>query len=669
MNTTVTEPISKQNNENKPLLSVVVPVYNVEKYVERAVDSICTQTLTDMEIILVDDGSKDQSGKLCDELAQKDSRIRVLHKENGGLSSARNAGIEIAGGKYIAFVDSDDWIDPEMYSVLTGLLEKHQADLAICSYKEVSEGENPNPAKGEGEIAVWQDQEALQVFVEEQETYNIQNAAWNKVYKRSLMGELRFPEGKLFEDIAYTTKLIARSQKTVYTNQPFYNYVVNRSGSIMNQRINERIFTDQIPLYMEKRQFLQEIGREDLVQIHNLFFYKRLLLHYMELQKNKPENYEVLSKKLIQLLKKEKENIKKAYNSPTSNANEKKRMELFLKSPKLYKVIDQINESYLIPNKQVLRNQNEPLVVVQLSGGMGNQMFQYALYLQLKALGKNVKIDDVTEYQAENSRPKRLDVFDIDYPRPTETELKILTDSYVDVVSKLRRKITGRKTAEYLETSPVYAPEILQKDRAYLVGCFQSEKYFAEVKEEVKKAFTFVWDCSQKNTGEAATTIKQWELLHSSCEMTTATKQYLAQIQATNAVSVHIRRGDYLEVNDLYGGICTPEYYAKSIRKMRQEVPGCHFFLFTNDPTWAKEVYGKEADVTIVEGNDEDRGYLDLYLMIQCQHYILANSSFSWWGAYLSQNQTKNKLVLAPSKWMNGKDCQDIYTEEMIKME
>lgn len=651
MNTTITEPISKQNNENVPLLSVVVPVYNVEKYVERAVDSICIQTLTDMEIILVDDGSKDQSGKLCDELAQKDSRIRVLHKENGGLSSARNAGIEIAGGKYIAFVDSDDWIDPEMYAVLTGLLEKHQADLAICSYKEVSEGENPNPAKGEGEITVWQAQEALQVFVEEQETYNIQNAAWNKVYKRSLMGELRFPEGKLFEDIAYTTKLIARSKKTVYTNQPFYNYVVNRSGSIMNQRINERIFTDQIPLYMEKRQFLEEIGREDLVQIHNLFFYKRLLLHYMELQKNKPENYEVLSKKLIQLLKKEKVNIKKAYDSPTANANEKKRMELFLKSPKLYKVIDQINESYLIPNKQVLRNQTEPLVIVQLSGGMGNQMFQYALYLQLKVLGKNVKIDDVTEYQAENSRPKRLDVFDIDYPRPTETELKILTDSYVDIASKLRRKITGRKTAEYMENSPVFNPEILQKDRSYLVGCFQSEKYFAEVKEEVKNAFTFQLEEGGKY------------------QITREMQSYLKKIQETQAVSVHIRRGDYLEVNDLYGGICTSEYYAKAFQKMRQEVPGCQFFLFTNDPAWAKETYGKEADVTIVEGNDEDHGYLDLYLMTQCQHYILANSSFSWWGAYLSQNQTKNKLVLAPSKWMNGKDCQDIYTEEMIKME
>lgn len=651
MNATVTKPISKQNNENKPLLSVVVPVYNVEKYVERAVNSICTQTLTDMEIILVDDGSKDQSGKLCDEFAKKDSRIRVIHKENGGLSSARNAGIELASGKYIAFVDSDDWIDPEMYAVLTGLLEKNQADLAICSYKEVSEGENPTPAKGEGEITLWQEQEALQVFIEENEAYNIQNAAWNKVYKRRLMGELRFPEGKLFEDIAYTTKLIARSQKTVYTNQPFYNYVVNRSGSIMNQRINERIFTDQIPLYMEKRQFLQEIGREDLVQIHNLFFYKRLLLHYMELQKHKPENYEVLSKKLIQLLKKEKTNIKKAYNSPAANANEKKRMELFLKSPKLYKVIDQINESYLIPNKQVLRNQNEPLVIVQLSGGMGNQMFQYALYLQLKALGKNVKIDDVTEYQAENSRPKRLDVFGIDYPKTTETELKILTDSYVDVVSKLRRKITGRKTAEYREASPIFDSTVLQKDRSYLVGCFQSEKYFAEVKEEVKKAFTFQLEASGKY------------------QITREMRSYLKKIQETQAVSVHIRRGDYLEVNDLYGGICTPEYYAKAFQKMRQEVPGCQFFLFTNDPAWAKETYGKEADVTIVEGNDEDHGYLDLYLMTQCQHYILANSSFSWWGAYLSQNQTKNKLVLAPSKWMNGKDCQDIYTEEMIKME
>lgn len=665
-----------------PLITVTITVYNIEAYIGKAIESVQNQTYRNLEILLVDDGSKDNSGKICDSYAEKDQRIRVIHKENGGPSEARNLAIEQAKGDYLAFVDGDDWIEPEMYESMLKAMLQTQAELGICAYKEVSAKGIKDPSNDK--IIYFQDDEALESFIKEEEEIQIQNAVWNKLFSKKLLKELRLPVGKYYEEILFTTKLLHQAQGIVYLNQAYYNYVIDRAGSIMNQGTGKRIFTDQIPLYMEKRQFLQEIGREDLVQIHNLFFYKRLLLHYMELQKHKPEKYQTMSKELVDLLKKEKVNIKKAYNSPTANTNEKKRMELFLKSPKLYKMLDQINESYLIPNKQVLRNQTEPLVVIQLSGGMGNQMFQYALYLQLKALGKNVKIDDVTEYQTENTRPKRLDVFGIDYPKPTETELKILTDSYVDVASKLRRKITGRKTAEYLETSPIFNPEILQKDRAYLVGCFQSEKYFAEVKEEVKKVFTFVWDCSQKNTGEAAadsgsslekgtsaqaTTKKQLGLLNPSCEMTTATKKYLVQIQATNAVSVHIRRGDYLEVNDLYGGICTSEYYAKAFRKMRQEVPDCHFFLFTNDPAWAKETYGKEADVTIVEGNDEDHGYLDLYLMTQCNHYILANSSFSWWGAYLSQNTSENKLVLAPPKWFNGRDCKDIYTEEMVKLE
>lgn len=642
MTTTATETTAKQNNEKVPLLSVVVPIYNVEQYVEKAIESICTQTLTDMEIILIDDGSKDQSGSLCDEYAQKDDRIRVLHKENGGLSSARNAGIEVATGKYIAFVDSDDWIDPEMYAVLTGLLEKNQADLAICSYKEVSAGAIPQPTKGEGEITVWENQEALQVFIEEQEAYNIQNAAWNKVYKRSLMGELRFPEGKLFEDIAYTTKLIGRSKKTIYTSQPFYNYVVNRSGSIMNQTISKRIFTDQIPMYMEKRAYLEEIGRRDLVQIHNRFFYKRLLLHYVELQKHKPEDYEALSKELVDLLHEEKANIKSAYASAAANPKEKKRVELFLKSPQLYKILDQINEAYLIPNKQVLRAQGTPEIILQLSGGMGNQMFQYALYLQLKALGKNVKIDDTTEYSYSGTRPKRLEVFGISYPTATETEIKTMRDAYVDLASKVRRKLTGRKNAEYAEKSQRFDAQVLQLDRAYLVGYWQSEKYFVGCKETVKEAFTF-----------------------QNLTLNEKMQQYLDQIQSTEAVSIHIRRGDYLEVNTLYGGICTPEYYEKAIAYMEKEVENPHFYVFTNDPEWAKEQYGHLENFTIVEGNDEDAGYIDLYLMTKCKHYILANSSFSWWGCYLSENETASKQVIAPKQWFQGRDCQDIYTEEM----
>jgi len=190
-----------------------------------------------------------------------------------------------------------------------------------------------------------------------------------------------------------------------------------------------------------------------------------------------------------------------------------------------------------------------------------------------------------------------------------------------------------------MEKSPLFDEEVLQKERAYLVGWWQSEKYFADVKEEVKKAFTF------KNI-----------------ELTEKMQAYEQKMRETISVSLHIRRGDYLEVSDVYGGICTAEYYEKAMKQMETWYPDCHFFVFTNDAEWVKENY-RQDNLTIVEGNDEDSGYIDMYLMTQCKHYILANSSFSWWGCYLSAS--KDKKVISPKIWANGKDYRDIYTDEM----
>ena len=226
-------------------------------------------------------------------------------------------------------------------------------------------------------------------------------------------------------------------------------------------------------------------------------------------------------------------------------------MKIFRTSPMGYYYFTLMNEKYIIPQKQIRNAANEPLVVIQLSGGMGNQMFQYALYLHLKALGKNVKIDDKTEYDGrDNIRPIRLQVFDAKYPTPTEVEMLCLTDSYVDIVSKIRRKLTGRKTYEYMEKSQLFDEEVLKKDRAYLVGCWQSEKYFADIKEEVRKAFVF------KDLNLSEQMLKYEKLM-----------------RETNSISLHIRRGDYLEVSDVYGGICTPEYYERAMKQMEEWHP------------------------------------------------------------------------------------------------
>lgn len=629
----------KQNKEVKelPLITVAVTCYNIKDYLKRSIESVCNQTYKNLEILLVDDGSTDGSGEVCDEYAKRDSRIRVIHKKNGGPSEARNMAMEQAKGDYVAFVDGDDWIDSNMYENMYLALQKADAELAVCSYKQVSVNHVQDTSTDT--ILYFEQDEALESFIKEEEEVQIQNAAWNKLFKKELLKELRFPVGKLYEEIVFTTKLLHMAKKVVYLNQCYYNYVVDRVGSIMNAGVNKRIFTDQIPLYYEKRKYLESINRQDLVNIHNFFFYKRMLLHYLELKKTKPEDYKVYCKEIVGIIREEKRCIPGAYSSSVSSKNDTIKMKMFQRSPWVYENFVRVNEKYLLPYKMLKASQKEPLIVVQLSGGMGNQMFQYALYLQLKAMGRKVKIDDITEYEGKDARPIRLSVFDARYATPTETEMKCLTDSYLDVVSKIRRKLTGRQTAAYIEKSQLFDPEVLQKERAYLIGCWQSEKYFKDIQEQVREAFTF------KN-------------INLSAKM----QEYEVQMQSKNSVSLHIRRGDYLQVSDVYGGICTEEYYTKAMKYMEEAMPDCHFFVFTNDPVWVKENY-KQNNITIVEGNDEDAGYIDMYLMTRCKHYILANSSFSWWGCYL--NPSKEKIVLAPSQWFKGRDCRDVYTDEM----
>ena len=621
----------------EPVISVIVSIYNVQAYVEKSVQSIVNQTYKNLEIILVDDGSTDNSGKLCDAFAKNDARIKVIHKVNGGLSSARNEGIKVATGEYIAFVDGDDWIDEDMYEGMLSAIVKHDADIAICNYKEISKKGIRDTSSDD--IVVFEGRETLKVFIEEDVNYQIQNAAWNKLYKRSLMGQLRFPEGKLFEDIVYTTKLLAGSKRAVYVNKAYYNYIFDRSDSIMNSKKVERLLTDQIPAYQEKGEFLLSIGEKELFLTHQFFFYKRMLLHYKDAKEKKPEGY----KKFIRDLRKVicDKPVWEAFVGKSKG--EWLRMKLYTISPLLYDGFTYVNENYILPNKMVKVSAGEPLVVVQLSGGMGNQMFQYALYLQLKALGKNVKIDDKTEYEGRDARPIRLSVFDAKYQTPTEVEMKCLTDSYLDMASKIRRKLKGRQTAAYIEQSQLFDSRVLEMDRVYLMGWWQSEKYFAGVKDKVREAFTF----KNMNLSENM-------------------KAYAEAMENRNSVSVHIRRGDYLQVDEVYGGICTEEYYEKAMKKMREEMPDCHFFIFTNDIPWVKEHIQGE-DIMVVEGNDEDAGYIDMYLMTCCKHYILANSSFSWWGCYL--NPSLDKKVIAPKNWANGRDCRDVYTDEMERLD
>ena len=210
--------------KNNDLISVIVPVYNVEKYLDRCVESIVSQTYKNLEIILIDDGSPDNCPQMCDDWAKKDSRIKVIHKENGGVSSARNCGLDEAKGEYISFVDSDDVIHSQFYEIMAKNIG--DADIIYCEYKnftnEISFDEADN-----FEIEV---NKRNDVFLNPKFSFYI---VWNKLIKKNLLNNLRFDtELKNAEDTWFAFKLLSNCNKVVYIKTPLYGYLIRSTGAV-----------------------------------------------------------------------------------------------------------------------------------------------------------------------------------------------------------------------------------------------------------------------------------------------------------------------------------------------------------------------------------------------------------------------------------------------------
>lgn len=214
----------------KCLISVIVPVYNVAHFLNDCLLSIMNQSYNNIEIILVDDGSTDQSGEMCDIFAAQDERIRVIHKTNGGLSNARNVGLDVAKGKFVVFVDSDDYLNYKMIEKLYNAVVSWKTDIACCDYTSL-EFDNDS----ECEIEVLRQKDAISKLFDD---YGFQCFAWNKIYKRSLFDYIRYPEGKLFEDIVTTYQLLKKVDRVVYIKEKLY-YYRQRTNSITRTKFNK----------------------------------------------------------------------------------------------------------------------------------------------------------------------------------------------------------------------------------------------------------------------------------------------------------------------------------------------------------------------------------------------------------------------------------------------
>lgn len=291
-----------------PEISVVVPVYKVEKYLERCVQSILDQTFTEFELLLIDDGSPDRCPELCEEFAQSDGRIRVIHQKNQGLSAARNKGIESANGKYLAFIDSDDWIHPEMLERLHREIIENDAQIAVCGYSIVHEGAGTEEVE-----ETWLKKEGLTgvgaISLIGSKSYNMAFViACNKLYRKEVFQTVRYPVGKVNEDVFVTGDLYLQCDKICSVPEPYY-YYVQREGSIMHTCNVSSL--DGVEGYYLLFMRLHDLGYTEVMADIEKRLFAQLTVVYRQLSpelKKHPRVKEIKScwKKTIRILIKEK---------------------------------------------------------------------------------------------------------------------------------------------------------------------------------------------------------------------------------------------------------------------------------------------------------------------------------------------------------------------------
>lgn len=261
------------------LITIIVPIYKVEDYLRRCVDSILNQSYKNLEIILVDDGSPDRCGEICDAYANVDKRIKVIHKKNGGLSDARNIGIEIAQGKYVSFIDSDDWISREYVEKLYKLLINNNADISVCNFIKTLT-ETLQVEHVQEEIYKYSNVEALEQLYDK---FSVQMViACGKLYKRNLFDDIRFPVGRIHEDEFTTYRLIYKANQIVLTTEPLL-YYWQREDSITGVGFSIKNKLHAIDAFLERAEFLKKNDLENL----SSKTYRLLFGFYRDINKKK----------------------------------------------------------------------------------------------------------------------------------------------------------------------------------------------------------------------------------------------------------------------------------------------------------------------------------------------------------------------------------------------
>lgn len=281
------------------------------------------------------------------------------------------------------------------------------------------------------------------------------------------------------------------------------------------------------------------------------------------------------------------------------------------------------------------------MVIIRVCGGLGNQLFQFALYKKLCLLGKDVYLDKILYWsKRREKRPYCLDMLNNNIRYCSNKQRKNLSNNDSNRISWYFQKRKGLKESHYYEKkASAFEKEIFDFDDAYLDGYWQNERYFADIRDTLLKELHF-------NVSKDAVAL-------------------LKEIQSCNAVSIHVRRGDYLKDSRRCEDICALEYYRRAMNFVEEKVMVDQYYIFSDDIEWCKEQFKNDSRYVFIDPRSEKEASTDMKLMSSCKHNIIANSSFSWWAAWLNENP--QKIVVAPSIWVKGRDL-DIWCDGWKKL-
>ena len=289
-------------------VSIIVPVYQVEKYIRQCVDSILAQTFTDFELILVDDGSKDQSGKICDEYARMDTRVKVIHKENGGAADTRNRGVNQAVGNYVMFVDSDDYLAPTMLECLYRNILNENADIAACNYLYFFENDRKKDFATNVQSEVLTGTEIF-YYRKNERNYGFWTVVWNKLMKRETVGKVRFRSGKYYEDEFWANEIYQMDIKIVTIPECLYYYRQHENSTMRQKKIARSLdlieaYQERIYIYLKEQKYAEQAYKVFVYSLEHLEESKRLITN--EDERKKYIQAEKRTKDIVNQLKKRK---------------------------------------------------------------------------------------------------------------------------------------------------------------------------------------------------------------------------------------------------------------------------------------------------------------------------------------------------------------------------